>query len=515
MSANLSIKLKLTLLSVMAVVGMTLVTALFFASNRMNERALAEVFEQNGESLLRMQRMENLLLELRFRAAGVLLEQLPVPGSHNHLKESRAELDQLWTELTAKAGNLFDGTEAAAEMAQLTTGWSTVATTLSGLDKGYAANDNDQLTEVLEDQWPLMVKAVVKPLQNLIPLARQRSGDAYLEAQTLSQRMLMLGVAGALVSLAILATVATVTMRSILRPLGEVREAMQHIAAGDLASPLPAPRNDELGSLITAMADMQQSLQQLVRQVRESSDNIHVASSEVATGNADLSARTEQAASNLQQTAASMEELTSTVEHSSQSARTANQLAATAAQVAEQGGAMVSQVVLTMEDIQTSSRQIADIIGVIDGIAFQTNILALNAAVEAARAGEQGRGFAVVAGEVRSLAGRSAEAAREIRQLIGSSVDKVQAGSELVTNAGQTMNDMVASVQRVAQMIGEISAASGEQSAGIAQVNIAVSTLDRMTQQNAALVEESSAASESLKDQATRLTQLVSVFKTA
>jgi methyl-accepting chemotaxis protein len=238
-----------------------------------------------------------------------------------------------------------------------------------------------------------------------------------------------------------------------------------------------------------------------------------VASTEVAVGNADLSGRTEQAASNLQQTASSMEQLTGTVKHTADSARTANQLAGSAAEVARRGGEVVSQVVATMEDINQASRKIADIIGTIDGIAFQTNILALNAAVEAARAGEQGRGFAVVAGEVRNLAQRSAEAAKEIKSLIGSSVDKVDAGTRLVGDAGTTMGEIMASVQRVSDTIGEISAAASEQSEGIGQVNTAVTQLDQMTQQNAALVEQSAAAAESLKSQASKLNGLVSVFK--
>jgi methyl-accepting chemotaxis protein len=247
--------------------------------------------------------------------------------------------------------------------------------------------------------------------------------------------------------------------------------------------------------------------------VRSATDSINTASAEIASGNQDLSARTEQAASNLEETAASMEQLTSTVRQSADSARQANQLASSASEIAVRGGNVVGQVVTTMNEINASSKKISDIIGVIDGIAFQTNILALNAAVEAARAGEQGRGFAVVAAEVRSLAQRSAQAAKEIKGLIGSSVDRVEAGSRLAAEAGQTMSEIVGSVQRVSDIIGEITAASGEQSDGIGQVNVAVSQLDQMTQQNAALVEESAAAAESLKDQATRLAQVVQVFR--
>jgi len=250
-------------------------------------------------------------------------------------------------------------------------------------------------------------------------------------------------------------------------------------------------------------------------QVQGSASNIQVASSEIATGNQDLSTRTEQTASNLQQAASSMEQLTGTVKQSADSARHANQLAASAAEVAARGGSVVSQVVATMDEINTSSRKISDIIGVIDGIAFQTNILALNAAVEAARAGEQGRGFAVVASEVRSLAQRSAEAAKEIKGLIGASVDRVESGSKLVADAGSTMSEIVASVQRVSDIIGEITAAASEQSDGISQVNVSVTQLDQMTQQNAALVEQSAAAAESLRDQAEKLAGVVGAFRLA
>ena len=256
-------------------------------------------------------------------------------------------------------------------------------------------------------------------------------------------------------------------------------------------------------------------VQQALLQVRASAGSVNVASNEIASGNQDLSSRTEQAASSLQQTASSMEELTATVKQSADSARQANQLAASAAEVAQRGGSVVSQVVATMDEINASSKKIADIIGVIDGIAFQTNILALNAAVEAARAGEQGRGFAVVASEVRSLAQRSAEAAKEIKGLIGASVGSVETGSRLVADAGQTMGEIVASVQRVSDIIGEITAASSEQSDGIGQINSAVNQLDQMTQQNSALVEQSTAAAESLKDQANRLAEVVGAFRLA
>ena len=290
--------------------------------------------------------------------------------------------------------------------------------------------------------------------------------------------------------------------RAISRPLADLTRAVTTVAQGDLTRSFATDRADEIGLLIGEVEGMRKQFQSIMVNVRSATDSINTASSEIASGNQDLSARTEQAASNLEETAASMEELTSTVRNSADAARQANQLAATASEIAVRGGQVVGEVVTTMEAINHSSKKISDIIGVIDGIAFQTNILALNAAVEAARAGEQGRGFAVVAGEVRNLAQRSAEAAKEIKGLIGTSVDKVEAGSRLVADAGQTMSEIVGSVQRVSDIIGEITAAAGEQSDGIGQVNVAVNQLDQMTQQNAALVEESAAAAESLKDQA-------------
>ena len=314
-------------------------------------------------------------------------------------------------------------------------------------------------------------------------------------------------------ALALGALFAWTITRSITQPLQEALSLAETVAEGDLRSQVAVTGNDEVASLFQALKNMNDNLAATVGQVRTGTETITVASQEIASGNADLSSRTESQASSLEETASSMEELTSTVRQNADNARQANQLVVSASGVAVKGGAVVGQVVSTMGSIKESSRKIVDIIGVIDGIAFQTNILALNAAVEAARAGEQGRGFAVVAAEVRNLAQRSASAAKEIKSLISDSVDKVDQGSKLVDEAGKTMDEIVTSVQHVADIMSEITAASQEQSSGIEQVNLAITQMDEMTQQNAALVEQAAAAAESMEEQAVELARAVSVFQ--
>ncbi|MBK1688309.1 methyl-accepting chemotaxis protein [Rubrivivax gelatinosus] len=333
-------------------------------------------------------------------------------------------------------------------------------------------------------------------------------------AATYSQARMVL-IAMVVTALALGIGAAVLITRSIVAPVRRAVDLAAAVAEGDLSRRIEAEGRDEMADLMRSLGQMNDNLCRIVGQVRASSDSIATGSSEIATGNADLSQRTEEQASNLQQTAASMEQLSSTVKQNAETAKEANRMAGAAADAASQGGALVGTVVTTMQDIAQSSRKIAEIIGTIDGIAFQTNILALNAAVEAARAGEQGRGFAVVAGEVRTLASRSAEAAKEIKSLIGASVEKVEVGTRQVDEAGESMTHIVSQVQRVSQLIGEITNATVEQSSGIGQVGDAVGQLDQVTQQNAALVEESAAAAESLRVQAARLTELVGVFKLA
>jgi methyl-accepting chemotaxis protein len=355
----------------------------------------------------------------------------------------------------------------------------------------------------------LLLEELDKLIAFQVKLMRSSGADADQTAHSSGMLMISLGVIGALISF----IAAWLTTRSIVDPIKSAVIAARTVASGDLTGTIDVNSTDEIGQLSQALKDMNDSLVQIVSDVRVGTETIATASAEIAAGNLDLSSRTEHQASSLEETASSMEELTSTVRQNADNARQANQLALSAAEVASKGGAVVSQVVDTMSSINASSKKIVDIIGVIDGIAFQTNILALNAAVEAARAGEQGRGFAVVATEVRNLAQRSASAAKEIKELIGDSVMKVDAGAKLVDQAGVTMTEIVASVRRVTDIMGEISSASHEQMAGIEQINEAITQMDQVTQQNAALVEQASAAASTMQEQTEHLSNVVDVFK--
>ncbi|MDO8653682.1 MAG: methyl-accepting chemotaxis protein [Undibacterium sp.] len=359
---------------------------------------------------------------------------------------------------------------------------------------------------------PLSAKSI-QEINKLVELQELTSKQVFEASAASSSNMNYLLFSVLLIALLVGVFFAWIITRSITQPLQEALDVAEKVASGDLSSQVTVVGKDEVSSLLNALKEMNDSLANTVGQVRIGTETITIASQEIASGNADLSSRTESQASSLEETASSMEELTSTVKQNADNARQANQLVVSASSVAVKGGAVVGQVVDTMGSIKESSRKIVDIISVIDGIAFQTNILALNAAVEAARAGEQGRGFAVVAAEVRNLAQRSASAAKEIKTLIADSVDKVDQGSRLVDEAGKTMNEIVTSVQHVADIMSEIAAASQEQSAGIEQVNLAITQMDEMTQQNAALVEQAAAAAESMEEQALALTKAVSVFK--
>ena len=364
----------------------------------------------------------------------------------------------------------------------------------------------DQPTQGYQDGFEKQYVAYMEQNDRLYDIAVSDNNASYSQAM-----WILVGVM--IVVLAVILAVWFGIKASLVAPMNRLIDSIRHIAGGVLVKPIEVDGSNEMGQLAESLRHMQGELMRTVGDVRNGANAIYSGASEIATGNNDLSSRTEQQAASLEETAASMEQLTATVKQNAENARQASHLALSASETAQRGGKVVDNVVQTMRDISTSSQKIADIISVIDGIAFQTNILALNAAVEAARAGEQGRGFAVVAGEVRNLAQRSAQAAREIKSLIEDSVGKVDVGSTLVESAGETMAEIVSAVTRVTDIMGEIASASDEQSRGIDQVGLAVAEMDRVTQQNAALVEESAAAAAALEEQASRLTEAVAVFR--
>jgi methyl-accepting chemotaxis protein len=375
------------------------------------------------------------------------------------------------------------------------------------------AGKADEAMKLYEEKISAIAPRVQPVIDSLIALQTRIAKEEYEAGLARYHTTLRVSISAIVAGVLFAGIFGLTLIRGISHSLNQAMDATNAVAQGDLSQPIEVQGQDEVAQLLRSLASMQDKLIQVVSRVREGSESVSTASAEIAQGNHDLSARTEQQASALEETAASMEELSATVKQNADSARQANQLALSASTVAIRGGDVVAQVVHTMKDINDSSSKITDIISVIDGIAFQTNILALNAAVEAARAGEQGRGFAVVASEVRSLAGRSAEAAKEIKSLISASVERVAQGSALVDQAGATMTEVVSSIRRVTDLMGEISAASSEQSAGVSQVGEAVTQMDQVTQQNAALVEQMAAAASSLKSQAQELVGTVAVFK--
>ncbi|MEG0226974.1 MAG: methyl-accepting chemotaxis protein [Comamonas sp.] len=436
----------------------------------------------------------------------VAQEKAAVERAAGDVRKYLAELQ----ELAGKPGVNAEVRAMVDNIARIESQYEPVAMAILGM---VLDNQREAAVTKMNAECRPLLAALMRATAEYSTFTAGRSLEMIKEAEAATQqRQLVLIVGGVLVT-ALACWAALLIVRAIVRPLNQAVELIGEIAQGDISREIRVETKDEFGRLLLALSGMQQSLVSLVSSVRQGAEGVSTASAEIAQGNMDLSARTESQASALEQTASSMEELGTTVRQNADNASQANQLAQSASGVAQQGGQVVEQVVETMRGISDSSKRIAEIISVIDGIAFQTNILALNAAVEAARAGEQGRGFAVVASEVRSLAGRSAEAAKEIKQLIEESVQRVSAGSQLADRAGSTMHNVVSSIRRVTDIVGEISAASSEQSAGVGQVGEAVTNIDHATQQNAALVEQMSAAASSLKSQAQELVRAVSIFK--
>jgi methyl-accepting chemotaxis protein-1 (serine sensor receptor) len=509
---NLSIKARLIFIT--AFMAVMLIVGGFMGLGGMAKTltGMKAVYEDRTIPLGEVGQIQALLLQNRLAIAVALVTPTPevISDSAAKVESNIAEITKIWGAYTARPHTqeeqILADKFAADRKAFVVEG---LKPTLAALQ----ANDVEAAKQLVVTK----VRALYQPVGEGIEILNNHQLDSakqeYENAYSRSVSTRNLAIVATIAGLCLLAWISFMTLRAITRPLDTAVKLARAVAEGDLTQRIEAHSTNEIGQLMQALKDMNDSLVKVVSQVRTGTDTVATASSQIAAGNLDLSSRTEQQASSLEETASSMEELTSTVRQNAENARQANQLVVSTADVAVKGGQVVGQVVDTMASIKDSSRKIADIIGVIDGIAFQTNILALNAAVEAARAGEQGRGFAVVASEVRNLAQRSAGAAKEIKTLIEDSVGKVDAGGKLVDEAGKTMDEIVSSVKRVTDIMSEIAAASQEQSAGIEQVNQAIAQMDQVTQQNAALVEEAAAAAESLQDQAGKLTEAVSVFK--
>jgi methyl-accepting chemotaxis protein-1 (serine sensor receptor) len=518
MLSNLSIKSRLVFVISFLSLLLTGIGIMGLVSLHSANNSLKTVYEDRLVTVGQLDELVRLINKNQLAVAETIVGQMSAfsdgPGvigkQMDQAEKTIKDIDQLWnaymaTGLTPEEKKLADNFIASRKKY----GGEGMSPAMAAL----RAADFQQAGEIVQGPMKDGYMQVHKSIDALIQFQMDQAKNEFKKTQGMYATVRNISIIAILVGVLLAALIGAWLIRAISGPLNEAVRIARSVAAGDLTQTIEVHSKDETGQLMQAMKDMNASLAHIVGQVRTGTETIAVASRQIASGNADLSGRTESQASSLEETASSMEELTSTVKQNADNARHANQLVGSTAEMAVKGGHVVGQVVDTMASIKTSSRKISDIIGVIDGIAFQTNILALNAAVEAARAGEQGRGFAVVAAEVRNLAQRSAGAAKEIKTLIGDSVEKVDAGSKLVDEAGEAMGDIVTSVELVVDIISGIATASQQQSAGIEQVNQTVGQMDEATQQNAALVEQAAAAAESLQDQADKLAQAVSVFK--
>ena len=512
MLSNITIKMRLiATMSVLglliAVLGVMSIISLKSANNSLNEvysNQLAST-QAIGESQIALGR------------ARFTMDRVMVHPDAPDAKETLARSEQ-FMEASNKSWKVYLGLPQSAEEKRLSDDMDKkrsdyINNGVLAMGKALRENNIEQADKLMMTGLSPLYRTLDQAAETLTQYQSTSAAAMYADSQASYHTQVTMAIIGMVVGALMTIISSILLLRAIFGPLDQALRHFGAISDGNLANDIVITRQDEMGALLTGLQQMQERLSTTVRGVRDGSGAIATASNEIASGNLDLSSRTEQQASSLEETASSLEELTSTVKQNSDNARQANQLAVSASDVAVKGGALVAQVVDTMGTISESSKKIADIIGVIDGIAFQTNILALNAAVEAARAGEQGRGFAVVATEVRNLAHRSASAAKDIKVLIEASVQNVGAGSALVSQTGTTMDEIVSSIRRVTDIMGEISAAGHEQELGIGQINQAVAEMDTVTQQNAALVEEAAAASESMQEQAAALAEMVSIFK--